>query len=365
MDAAAPIAREWDDAGAGLPGPVAAGFRAAIAEAIRFIGATAPNPPVGCAILDADGQLLTVAAHQRAGTAHAESLALSRLRDAGLLDRAATLLVTLEPCNHHGRTGPCTEAILASPAREVWIGSADPNPHVAGHGAERLRAAGLRVRTLERLADPAAAGLVRDCAALITPFRRWALTGQPWITVKQALDAAGGMVPPAGVTTFTQGPSLLLAHRLRRATDAVVIGTGTVLADRPALTVRRLPDHAGRVPRLLAIVGRPERVPADYLAAAAGRGFDVRLLAELDRLPALLGEAGVLWAMVEAGPRLLRAIREAALWDDWLTIARAGPDDDPAPDRIGLELAAAGLPSPTSLLGPFPGQPASIPTPRT
>ncbi len=366
MDAATSIARERDDADQVLPARVAVGFRAAIAEAVGFVGATAPNPPVGCAILDADGRLLTVAAHQRAGTAHAEPRALSQLRDGGQLGRAATLLVTLEPCNHHGRTGPCTEAILASPVREVWIGSADPNPRVAGHGAERLRAAGLRVRALDRLPDPAAATLALDCAALITPFRRWVETGRPWITVKQALDAAGGMIPPAGATTFTQASSLLLAHRLRRATDAIVTGTGTVLADRPALTVRHLPDHAGRAPRLLAIVGRPERVPADYLVAAAARGLDVRLLAELDRLPALLGEAGVLWAMVEAGPGLLRAIREGGLWDDWLTIARAGPDDDPAPDRIGLELAAAaGLPSPTSLLGPFPGQLNSIPTPRT
>ena len=329
-----------------LPDAVAAGYRAAIDEAAAFVGATAPNPPVGCAVLDADGRLLALAAHRRAGTAHAEARALATLRERGLLSRAATLLVTLEPCNHHGRTGPCTEAILASPIRDVWIGCADPNPRVAGHGAERLRAAGCRVRTLDPSGDRSEAGLAADCDALIVPFRRWVATGRPWITVKQALDRRGGMIPPAGTTTFTQPGSLLLAHRLRRGTDAIVTGTGTVLADRPALTVRHLPDHPGRAPRLLAIVGRRDP-PPDYVAAATARGFDVRLVAALDRLPDVLGAAGVLWAMLEAGPRLLDGVRQAGLWDDWLTITRADPD----PDRLDVTLAPrAGPISPLALL---------------
>ena len=304
-----------------------------------------------------------MAAHRRAGTAHAEARALARLREAGLLERAATLLVTLEPCNHHGRTGPCTEAILESPVRDVWIGVTDPNPRVAGHGAERLRAAGCRVRMLDAVPDRAALALARDCAALIAPFRRWAESGQPWITVKQALDAGGGMIPPAGATTFTQFSSLLLAHRLRRATDAVVTGTGTVLDDRPALTVRHLPDHPDRVPRLLMIVGRPDRVPADYLRAAAARALDVRLVADPAAVPVLLGEAGVLWAMVEAGPRLLRSLREAGLWHDWLTITHVG---DAVSDRTELTLApGAGPASPTALLLDRPaGAPAIPPFPH-
>ena len=364
MHAAAPMVEGLTDrAGARLAAPVLAGFRAAVDEAVSHMGATAPNPPVGCTILDAAGQPLTVAAHQRAGTAHAEARALTQLRENGLLERAATLLVTLEPCNHHGRTGPCTEAILKSPVRDVWIGAADPNPHVAGHGAERLRAAGCRVRMLDSLPGPAALALARDCAALVVPFRRWAASGQPWITVKQALDARGGMIPPAGVTTFTQPPSLLLAHRLRRATDAVVTATGTVLADRPALTVRHLPDHPDRVPRLLMIVGRPDRVPADYLRAAAARGLDVRLVADPAAVPALLGDAGVLWAMVEAGPRLLRSLREADLWQDWLTITHVGDD---VSDRTELILAPdAGPVSPTALLLDRPAAaPAILTVPR-
>lgn len=308
-----------------LPLPVARGFREALAAACAHLGATAPNPPVGCAVLDRDGRVLVAAGHERAGRPHAEALALSRLADAGRLAEAHTLLVTLEPCNHQGRTGPCTEAILQSPVRTVWIGCPDPNPHVGGHGADRLREGGLVVHLLGTGPDREEARLHRDCRALIAPFRRWATGGRPWITVKQALDSGNGMVPPPGARTFTDDASLRLAHRLRRATDAVVTGAGTVRADRPHLTVRHLPDHPDRR-RLLAVLGRS--LPDGYADAAAARGFDLRLLPTLDQLLPALGEAGVLWAAVEAGPRLLDALREAGLWDDWLSIRHpvAGPD---------------------------------------
>ncbi len=309
-----------------LPEPVARGFREAIDAACVHLGATAPNPPVGCAILDRDGRVLVAAGHERAGQPHAEALALLRLAGTGRSAEAHTLLVTLEPCNHQGRTGPCTEAILRSPVRTVWIGCPDPNPHVGGHGADRLRDNGLVVHQLGASPDAEEARLHRDCRALIAPFRRWATDGRPWITVKQALDAEGGMVPPAGARTFTDAASLRLAHRLRRATDAVVTGAGTIRADRPHFTVRHLPDHPGRR-RLLAVVGRS--LPDGYAEAAQARGFDVRLVSSPDRLLPMLGDAGVSWAMVEAGPRLLDALCQDGSWDDWLTIRHvpAGPAD--------------------------------------
>ncbi|WP_342627210.1 bifunctional diaminohydroxyphosphoribosylaminopyrimidine deaminase/5-amino-6-(5-phosphoribosylamino)uracil reductase RibD [Nguyenibacter vanlangensis] len=300
-------------------------FRAALDEAVRHMGATAPNPPVGCAILDADGTILTVAAHHRAGAAHAEALALRQCADQGLMDRAAIAVVTLEPCNHTGRTGPCSEAILASPIRTVWIGAADPNPRVAGGGGERLRAAGCAVHGLAERDDPAGLALAADCRALIAPFVHWSRTGRAWLTVKQALDAQGSMIPPAGRTTFTSDAALTLAHRLRRATDAVVTGSGTVLADRPGLDVRRVADHAGRAARVLAVCDRRGRVPEDWRAAAAGRGFEIVTCDDIARLPEMLGAAGVLWALVEAGPTLLAAVRAEGVWDDWLTI-RAGAE---------------------------------------
>ncbi len=324
-----------------VPASVLAGFRAARDAALLSLGNTAPNPPVGCAILDGDGAILAVGGHEKAGAPHAEAVALGRLRDSGRIDEARTLLVTLEPCNHHGRTGPCTEAILASPVRTVWIGCADPNPRVTGHGAARLAGAGLAVHALPD------GPLRRDCAALVLPFERWASARRPWITIKQALDADGSMLPPPGARTFSSAASLRLAHRLRRATDAIITGTGTVLADLPSLTVRHLADHPGRR-RLLAIVGG-RTLPESYLAAAAARGFEVRRVAAPDLLPSLLGEAGVLWAMVEAGPSLLHGLRAAGLWDDELTI-RVPPSAGAAPDRLAIATREPGGPTPLRLL---------------
>jgi diaminohydroxyphosphoribosylaminopyrimidine deaminase / 5-amino-6-(5-phosphoribosylamino)uracil reductase len=116
-------------------GRLQAAFGHALQAAVEFEGATAPNPPVGCVILDADGNELAVAAHRAAGQPHAEALAIQKCREAGLAERIHTLIVTLEPCNHQGRTPPCTSAILATPARQIWIGAQDPNPHVEGGGA--------------------------------------------------------------------------------------------------------------------------------------------------------------------------------------------------------------------------------------
>ncbi len=301
---------------------IARGFRAAIAEASRFMGATMPNPPVGCAILDRNGAILAVAAHHRAGEMHAEALALQHCREGLTLDRATTLVVTLEPCNHVGRTGPCTEAILASPVRTVWIGAADPNPHVVGGGERRLREAGVSVHRWD-----ARTGSGRDCAALIAPFAMRAKAGRPWITVKQALDADGSMIPPKGARTFTGQGALHLAHRLRRATDAIITGMGTILADSPHFTVRHVPDHAGRR-RFLAVADRDGGLPEAYRHEAEQRGFQWRTAPDLPSLLKLLAGDGVLWAMVEGGPRLLAEIERRRLWDDWLTIRHDAPDHD-------------------------------------
>ena len=325
---------ETHDDTAGESDPITRGFRAAIVEAVRFVGATAPNPPVGCAILDGEGQILTVAAHHRAGEPHAEALALRLCHEAGLLHRAVTALVTLEPCNHTGRTGPCTEAILASPIRSVRIGAPDPNPRVVGGGASRLREAGLQVEWLDPESGPG-----RDCAALIAPFSLSSGAGRPWITVKQALDAGGGMVPPQGARTFTGADALDLAHRLRRATDAVVTGMGTILADRPHLTVRRVPDHPDRR-RILAVPDRDGTLPEAYRHEAAARGFMVRTAADLPSLLRMLAREGVLWALVEGGPRLLAEIERDGLWDDWLTIRH----DAAGRDRLALRTRLAVTP---------------------
>ncbi|WP_415505844.1 bifunctional diaminohydroxyphosphoribosylaminopyrimidine deaminase/5-amino-6-(5-phosphoribosylamino)uracil reductase RibD [Acetobacter persici] len=299
-----------------MPDCVARAFEAAIADAWRFVGQTAPNPAVGCTLLDEAGGVLMVAAHHRAGQLHAERLALEQAKQAGVFDRVHTAVVTLEPCNHTGRTRPCTEALLESPVKTVWIGCPDPNPHVAGGGAAALTKAGVTVRWLAE--SPNGADLAARCRALLAPFAMRMTQGRPWITVKQALDQQGSMVPPAGQTTFTTPDSLRFAHALRRATDLVITGTGTVVADNPSFTVRHVPDHAERR-RTLVVCGQQAHVPTLWLEQARTR-FDVLFCPDLQGLPALLAETPALWAMVEAGPTLLAALRAQTMWDDWLTI---------------------------------------------
>lgn len=302
-----------------MPQDVASALRLAVDAAARFRGATAPNPPVGCCLLDADGRVLAVAAHRKAGTAHAEAGAIAAARAAGTVERVHTVVVTLEPCDHHGRTPPCTDAILSTPARRVVIGAPDPNPAVAGGGAVRLARAGLDVRMA---ADMRGCGdLAADCLGLIAPFAKRATTGRPWVTVKQALDAAGSMIPPAGATTFTSEASLRFAHALRRRADAVLTGSGTVLADDPGFDVRRVADHPGRT-RQLAILDRRRRVPARYLAEAERRNFAPFVGDDLGAALDRLGGAGALEVLVEAGPAVLASLDAAGLWDEWIVISK-------------------------------------------
>ena len=306
---------------------VARAFAAAIDEATAFIGATSPNPPVGCTLLDEAGQPLASAAHERAGQPHAEARALVLARQTGLIGRVRHVVATLEPCNHTGRTPPCTEAILASPARAVWVGARDPNPRVAGRGVERLRAAGLAVTELADWPDdPEAAALAADCAALIAPFARWTRTGRPWVVAKQALDARGGMVPPPGRKTFTSPDSLRLAHLMRRQSDAILTGIGTILADAPAFTVRHLSDHPDRIRRLM-VLDREARLPPAYREAARARGLEVLTARTPEEALSTLGAAGVLRVLVEAGPRLLDSLLRAGLVDELVVIRTpAAPD---------------------------------------
>ena len=185
-------------------------------------------------------------------------------RAQNLLDQVHTLCVTLEPCNHQGRTPPCTEAIIESGIRHVAVGTRDPNPHVKGGGIERLQQAGV---------DVVCGVNEEECKQLIAPFAYSVQTGKPWITIKRAFDAKGSPIPPPGQKTFTSPESLKLAHQLRKKSDAIMAGSGTILVDDPLFTVRYVPDHENKR-RRLAIIDRRRRVPQNYLAEAAGRGLD-------------------------------------------------------------------------------------------
>ena len=294
-------------------------MKLALLEAQKFEGATAPNPPVGCVLLDIEGNVLSVAAHQKAGTLHAEALAIKNCDAPELIH---TVVVTLEPCNHTGRTGPCTEAILSTSAKNIWIGMSDPNPHVAGGGADRLREAGLNVQFLNEADAPK---LKSDLQRLIAPFTKRAIHGLPWVIIKQAVDAQGSMIPPAGQKTFTSQSSLIFAHQLRRRADAIITGSGTVLADDPHFTVRLVEDFSNKQ-RHLVLFDRCRRIPQSYIDAATTRGFKISFAEDLLRALKYLAEQGALEVLVEAGPSLTQSFLDSKLWDEHVLITKGDPD---------------------------------------
>ncbi|MDF7673230.1 bifunctional diaminohydroxyphosphoribosylaminopyrimidine deaminase/5-amino-6-(5-phosphoribosylamino)uracil reductase RibD [Acetobacteraceae bacterium ESL0709] len=299
------------------------GFRLALNEAADTLGATAPNPSVGCALLDCKGKILAVGAHPKAGAPHAEIVALEKARQAGLYDRIYAALVTLEPCAHYGRTPPCAEKLRESPAQEIWIGVRDPNPQAAGGG--KLLSQGAfpkKVFFLEELQveDADWNSLFQDCRALALPFLTRVEKKRPWVTVKQALTLQGSMIPSQGQTTFTTLASLKQAHRLRRSVDAIITGIGTVLADYPSFTVRHEEDHVGRRPRLLIVMDRHGLVPRKWKAERERDHFIVQSCSALKEAEELMNKAGVNWAMIEAGPALLKSVEEEHFWDEWWII---------------------------------------------
>lgn len=197
----------------------------AIAEARR--GRPSPNPRVG-AVIVRDEKIISVGHHERAGRAHAEVVAI---QNAGSSVEGATLYVTLEPCNHHGRTAPCTEAILEAQIGRVVIGCRDPAPHVPG-AIDRLKTAGVEVEV----------GLMeQECTALIADFAKHVRTGLPFVTLKAAVTLDGKIATRTGDSKWITGEEARTeTHRMRDESDAILVGVGTVLADDPQLTVRHV-----------------------------------------------------------------------------------------------------------------------------
>jgi diaminohydroxyphosphoribosylaminopyrimidine deaminase/5-amino-6-(5-phosphoribosylamino)uracil reductase len=261
----------------------------ALASSVR--GSTSPNPWVG-AVIEPGG---FEGATQPPGGPHAEIVALER---AGAAARGATMVVTLEPCAHHGRTPPCVDAIIDAGIARVVVGIEDPDPNVRGKGIARLREAGIEV-DVGVLAD--------EVGAQLAPYLKHRSTGRPWLVVKLAASADGRTAAPDGSSQWITGEEARAdAHRLRAESDAVIVGAGTVRADDPSLTVRHV---EGNDP-LRVVLGK---APADAKVHPA-----LELEGDLDGVLDELGRRGVLQAVVEGGASVAGAFHRAGLVDRYV-----------------------------------------------
>ena len=278
-----------------------AAMRLAVERSERVKGTTYPNPPAGAVILDRDGRVVGVGGTQPVGHPHAEVVALRR---AGKLAEGGTAVVTLEPCNHHGRTPPCVDALLAAGVAEVVYAVADPNPIAAG-GAERLAAAGVRVIS----------GVEAETVST-GPLREWLhkqCTGRPHVTWKYAASIDGRSAAADGSSQWiTSEAARADVHRRRADAEAIVVGTGTVLVDNPTLTAR-LPDGtlAERQPLRVVVGERELSVDANVLNEDS-RTMVIRTHDPAEVLRALSDRTDVL---LEGGPTLAGAFLRAGLVD--------------------------------------------------
>ncbi|WP_099022191.1 bifunctional diaminohydroxyphosphoribosylaminopyrimidine deaminase/5-amino-6-(5-phosphoribosylamino)uracil reductase RibD [Mycolicibacterium palauense] len=276
-------------------------MRLAVEHAEQVKGATYPNPPVGAVILDRDGAVAGVGATEPPGGAHAEVVALRR---AGSRAADGTAVVTLEPCNHHGRTPPCVDALLAAGVSSVVYAVADPNPVAAG-GAERLSAAGVQVRA------GAEVGLVGG--GVLREWLHKQRTGHPHVTWKYAASIDGRSAAADGTSQWITGEAARAdVHRRRAVADAIIVGTGTVFADDPTLTAR-LPDGslAARQP-LRVVVGMREIAPESRVLNDDTRTMVIRTHDPREVIRALGDRTDIL---LEGGPTLAGAFLRAGLVD--------------------------------------------------
>ncbi len=335
------MSREWD-----------AHMERAARIALRGHGGAEPNPMVGCVIVGPDGRAIAEGHHRRCGGPHAE---VEALRRAGDLARGSTAVVTLEPCNHHGRTGPCSQALLRAGVARVVYACADPHPAAAG-GAAALRAGGVEV---VHAPHPAA-------ERATAPFLARVRHGRPWTVAKWAESRDGRIATRPGEPRWISGErSRAMVHRERARCDAMLTGMGTVLRDDPLLTVRgtrarRTPlrvvwDPRLALPETSALVRTARESPVlcacthASVAARAGHadalraaGVEVAAFDDVAALARSLLARGASTLLVEAGPGLVRPMVDAGLVDlAWVFTAPhalgdvgAGGDAPIARDRL-------------------------------
>ena len=301
-------------------------------EALRIArnaeGRTSPNPLVG-AVIVRDGIIVAEGWHRKAGTPHAE---VHALRMAGDLAKGATLYVTLEPCAHVGRTGPCAVAVRDAGIRRVVVAMGDPNPLVAGKGIQILRDAGVEVTV----------GVCEaEARQLNEVFLHWIATGRPFVVLKTAMTLDGKIATASGASKWITGEAARLrVHELRDRYDAILAGIGTALADDPSLTTR-LPDRTGKNPvRIIVdsnarlpltsnvvtdgqaqtIVAVTEAAPEERVAALRAHGVDVLTCGtgshvDLVQLMQELGRREIASVLVEGGGTVNFSLLAAGLVD--------------------------------------------------
>jgi diaminohydroxyphosphoribosylaminopyrimidine deaminase/5-amino-6-(5-phosphoribosylamino)uracil reductase len=290
----------------------AASVTPAIAAAMRHalsLAAHGPshgvNPQVGCVLLDAAGNRIAEGWHRGAGTPHAETDALSRLEPGAA--RGATAVVTLEPCNHTGRTGPCAEALIAAGVSRVFYAVTDPGTYSSG-GAERLRKAGIEV---------IGGVLVDEAEEALLPWLTASRLGRPWITVKWAASLDGRAAAADGTSQWITGAAARQrVHEQRAASDAIAVGTGTILSDDPSLTARGDAGEFMEHQPIPVVIGtRP--VPEGARVLQHPQPAIVTASRDLHAIVADLFERGIRHLYVEGGPTLASAFIAAGLVDEY------------------------------------------------
>jgi diaminohydroxyphosphoribosylaminopyrimidine deaminase / 5-amino-6-(5-phosphoribosylamino)uracil reductase len=268
---------------------------------------TAPNPWVGAVLLDAQRRVIATGRTQPPGGPHAEVMAL---REAGDLARGSTLVVTLEPCSHHGRTPPCADAIIEAGVSRVVMAVRDPDVKVAGQGIARLRHAGIEV------VEGIGASLVEE---QLKPYLHQRRTGRPFVVLKLAMTLDGRIAAPDGTSVWITGEEARRdVHQLRAECDVIVVGAGTVRADDPSLTVRM-------------VEGRdPTRYVLGQVAETAKVQPCIEVQGELRDVLDDLGRRGHLQLLVEGGANVAGAFHRAGLVDQYyvyIAPALLGGDD--------------------------------------
>lgn len=276
-----------------------------------------PNPMVGAVIVDASGRIIGEGWHRRCGEGHAEVNAVASVADQEAL-KGSTMYVTLEPCSHYGKTPPCAELIVRNGIPRVVIGTLDPFAKVSGRGVARLREAGVEVEV---------GMLEKECQELNRKFMTAHRCRRPYVTLKWA-QSADGFIDGHISTPLNS----MLVHKLRATHDAILVGSGTALADNPALDTRL---YAGKTP-VKVVLDRRGRVGNDLRMFSEGETVVMRDYSSLADAMERLYERGITSVLVEGGATLHRSFIEDNLWDE-IRI-------EVSPDDIHGQVRAAELP---------------------